>query len=210
MREGLGSDAGFSDKASRLVFLDTETTGLDPETEEIFELAVIEQDGTEHLWTFEPPGWMVASMHPKALAVNRYHERTSHPEWEWSVPFKPYELDSQPNLDETLAEVREFLEGAHIVGAVPDFDARFIAELYRSSNVGCPRWHYHLIDIESVAIGYLAAKGTSLELPWNSEDLSRQIGVNPPQGEARHTALADARWVGAMWTSMGLNQEETA
>ena len=149
-------------------------------------------------------------MHPKALAVNRYHERTSHPEWEWSVPFKPYELDSQPNLDETLAEVREFLEGAHIVGAVPDFDARFIAELYRSSNVGCPRWHYHLIDIESVAIGYLRAKGTSLELPWNSEDLSRQIGVNPPQGEARHTALADARWVGAMWTSMGLNQEETA
>lgn len=191
---------------SRLVFLDTETTGLDPDQEEVFEIAAITQAGIERVWTLEPHRETVDFMHPRAAEVNRYHERTSHPDWTWDVTLDTD--DSQRNR--VLADIAATLDGAHIVGAAPDFDTRFLTALFNSVGRDHPRWHYHLIDIESVAIGYLRAKGTSLELPWNSEDLSRQIGVNPPQGEARHTALADARWVGAMWTSMGLNQEETA
>jgi hypothetical protein len=64
-------------------------------------------------------------------------------------------------------------------------------------------WHYHLIDVEALAAGWLAAgidpddppapTQDSCQPPWNSNELSLAVGVDPEQYD-RHTALGDARW----------------
>lgn len=175
---------------SRLVFLDTETTGLDPYMEQLFEIAVVEEDGTEHVFRLEPHELVVENMHPKAVEVNRYHERTSAPDWTWDDPLDVCEA------------LNKLLGGAHIVGAVPDFDARFIRAKFAEWGMEAPRFHYHLIDIESMVVGYLAGDGIEVPLPWDSEALSRLIGVEPADDEDRHTALGDARWVRHMYLHM--------
>ena len=168
----------------RLIALDTETTGLDPHIEELFEIAVVDIDtGDEKVWHLEPSGLTLRDMHPKAAEINRYHERTTTEDWWWD------------ELVTAMDEMREWLDGAHIVGAVPDFDTRFLTELYRTQAATPPRWHYHLIDVEALCVGFLAAKGAQITLPWDSDDLSRWVGVEPPGDDERHTALGDARWV---------------
>ena len=178
---------------STLVALDTETTGLDPTTEDVFEVAIVDierpEDG-QWVWRFEPRPEVVAAMHPKALAVNRYHERIAEPGWRWAPA-------------SSLEVIYNALDGAHIVGAVPDFDTRHLTSLYRRFGMEPPRWHYHLIDVEAMAVGWLHGIGhpamQHLALPWRSDDLSRACGVEPPAEHERHTALGDARWVGRLY-----------
>lgn len=207
---------------TRVVALDTETTGLDPAVEAVFEIAVVEldEDETEHVWTIEPGPIIVAGMHPKAAEVNRYHERTAHPDWKWDVPYQGFGAVSNGKgklPSDVLGEIEEVLEGAHIVGAVPDFDTRFITQLFKDFHLTPPRWHYHLIDVEVLAVGWLkrekeelisrggvndlgAAKVISeaLALPYDSDELAELCGIARLSDDERHTALGDARWV-AEW-----------
>lgn len=191
-----------------VVFVDTETTGLDPETERIFDLGIIEADGTEYEFHLQPEPEIVKAMHPKAVEVNRFHERTASPKWHWHP-------DQRALLDGT---VRNLLEGRHIVGAVPDFDTRHLTATYKRWALPVPRWHYHLIDVEALAAGYLVGTFTAIQEvgknpeadgptveeamraipPWDSEALSLAIGVDPEEFD-RHTALADARWAKAIY-----------
>jgi hypothetical protein len=85
-------------------------------------------------------------------------------------------------------------------------------------------WHYHVIDVEALAAGYLAAirqdaaelgyhdrpdtpqyeHEGNLEiarLPWKSDSLSRAVGVEPDDFD-RHTALGDARWAKAIYEAV--------
>lgn len=177
-----------------IVFLDTETTGLDPFTEDVFEVAIIRDDGQECVFHLRPSPTTVHMMHPKAAEVNRYHERTRAPGWQWHDTLK------------ALAVIHEQLDGAHICGAVPDFDTRFLTETYKRAGISPPRWHYHLIDIEAMAVGFLLGSSTGhtdapLRLPWDSDELSAALGVTAPI-EDRHTALGDARWVKRMYDAM--------
>ena len=174
---------------STLVALDTETTGLDPDTEDVFEVAAVDiREGYEQIWRIEPRSGVVASMHPKAAEVNQYHYRTSVAGWAWDEP------------GPALGELYRWLDGAHIVGAVPDFDTRHLTSLYRRFKYEPPRWHYHLIDVEAMAVGWLHGQFSdpNITLPWRSDDLSRACGVEPPSEDERHTALGDARWA-ARW-----------
>ena len=100
--------------------------------------------------------------------------------------------------------------GAHMVGAVPSFDDQRLAKLLKRHGA-CPGWHYHLVDVETLAAGWqlgrwiqakLDAPKTGMhveegpfriEYPWDSKVLSEAVGVHPDQYEA-HTALGDARW----------------
>jgi len=69
-------------------------------------------------------------------------------------------------------------------------------------------WHYHLIDVENLAVGYLFGRhpvtqalkvpDPVLALPWDSDRLSEQVGVTPPTDE-RHTAMGDVRWAMALY-----------
>lgn len=196
---------------TRLAFLDLETTGLDPRRHDIWEIGVIVRDpdvgeDIEYLWQIRPD---LQRADPKALEISRFHERfqvrdhltAASIDAEDGKPWLGYYSTS-----EAFIEVQDALHGAHIVGAVPSFDDAFLKAAFHplSLRIG---WHYHLIDVEALAVGYL--HGLPQErppfpherLPWNSEALSRAVGVDPAQFD-RHTALGDARWARAIYDSV--------
>ncbi len=194
---------------SRLVFLDTETTGLLPYFHEVWEIAILERKtiqhdaqpaqvvDTEHLFHVRPD---LSKADPTGLRVSRFYERTkaldAYPRDSFRmeggnlrtlIPGKGWDCAS-----EVAAKVARLLDGAHIVGAVPSFDAAFLSRfLYRHGQAAT--WHYHLIDVEALAVGYFAAAGAAPALPWSSDVLAVDLGVTV-QDDARHTALGDARW----------------
>lgn len=176
---------------TRVIALDTETTGLDVRYESVWEIAVHDvHTGEEKSWTIEPAENVVAEMHPRAAEVNKYFERTNAPGWEWDVRHDWLDVVGARRV---YIELAEWLDGSHIVGAVPNFDTEFLTKRYQSLEIPVPRWHYHLIDVEALAIGFLAARGYNLPLPWDSDNISSRCGVTAPTDE-RHEALADARW----------------
>ncbi|QBI19327.1 hypothetical protein ER308_07070 [Egibacter rhizosphaerae] len=171
---------------SRLVFLDIETTGLDPDRHEPWEIALI-VDGESDERVYRPkPSLRTAD--PTALRMTGFYHRTETFEWTWEYP---------PHVADRIAPV---LAGAHLVGAVPSFDAAFLDRFLRDWGQA-PAWHYHLIDVEAMAVGYLNGRADcgepmpDLPLPWRSDDLARACGVEPVSDDERHTALGDARWV---------------
>lgn len=164
---------------SGLVFLDTETTGLDHERHELWDIALIEEDGTEYNPLLRPLHLETAD--PTALRMNHYYERMSG--------------QSGWNASQVALYLAETLAGKHIVGAVPSFDAAFLDRFLRThGHVGA--WHYHLIDVETLIAGRLR-----LAPPLDSDELSRAIGVDPAAFD-RHTALGDARWVKAQYEAV--------
>jgi len=99
-----------------------------------------------------------------------------------------------------------------LVGAVPGFDDRIIRQSLPSFK---PPWHYHVQDVETLAVGYLRALQTAvmtdperdalrriLTPPYDSTALSRAVGVEPPGQGVRHTAGGDARWAAEMWDAV--------
>lgn len=181
-----------------LAFIDTETTGLDPDRHQLYEIAVITDDGTgqraEHTWWIA--GVDLSTADPDALRISRYYQRTPTAAWE--------------HPDIVAREVAELTAGRHLVGAVPSFDAAFVNRFLRA-NGHAPSWHYHLVDVEALAAGYLAAGGIGAAIlgpgdfdprpPWKSDLLSQAVGVQPDRA-ARHTALGDARWAAAIYDAV--------
>ena len=76
--------------------------------------------------------------------------------------------------------------GATIVGAVPNFDTEVLATRMRAHGI-CPSWHYHLVDVETLAAGALRKPP-----PWNFDELLGLYGLTYDEAD-RHTALGDAR-----------------
>ncbi|MFJ4735222.1 hypothetical protein ACIP6V_23610 [Streptomyces sp. NPDC088770] len=170
---------------TRLAFIDSETTGLNPEVHVPWEVAyVLREPGRpdrETVLNFEPTTYDIARADAKGLDICRFHERTNAPGFTWT------------EWSAGVARLEHDLRGAHLVGNVVSFDAEMIARGLLMDSWPRP-WHYHLIDVEALAIGALAARGEPAGLPWKSEEISARLGVAPPSGDARHTALADARW----------------
>lgn len=166
-----------------LVFLDTETTGLSLE-DDIWEIAAIrrEPDGTErelHLF--------VEHDTDKCVQLPQSFRDDHRRRWVANE-------DAAVTPGEAAREIRMFTEGCHVVGAVPNFDTERLAAMLREEFLR-PAWHYHLIDVENLAIGWLTAKGGELELPWKSDALAELCGIPPIPTSERHTAMGDARWV---------------
>ena len=201
---------------TRLVFLDAETTSLDDTRGEVWEIGAIVRDpgkpDAEYLWQIRPT---LEAADPMSLRVGRYYERRV---LEMKAPGEAAEM-VRPGSSDLLSKgeglrllgaaavaegLADLLAAAHVVGAVPDFDFRFLRKFMAQHNE-CWTAHYHLIDIEALVVGWLhnvtrvdwLNEGLSdglLSLPWRSADLYRAVGVDPSKYEA-HTALGDARLV---------------
>lgn len=171
-----------------LAFVDTETTGLDPDRHEIWEVGLVVDD-IEHHWWLPVDLGRADSI---ALKIGQFHER--YPD----TNVTGYAAD----LHAFAAEFAELTRGRHLVGAVVSFDAERLSKLLRA-NGACPEWHYHLIDVEALAVGYLSGHGMRGEwtLPWKSEDLSKAVGVDPDLYD-KHTALGDAFWAKAIYEAV--------
>lgn len=196
-----------------IVFIDTETTGLDPERHELWEIGLIEADGTEHVWRMAPRDLHRAD--ENALRLTRFYERIEAAGYHEETIEEGYPKRTRtvkrpnfwtPQTRRKIAhQVVTLTAGKHIVGAVPWFDARFLSDFLRSEDFA-PAWHYHLIDVEALAVGYLNAalaarpiESTTLQPPWDSHALSRALGIPGTPAEDRHTALGDARWAKAIY-----------
>jgi DNA polymerase III epsilon subunit-like protein len=187
---------------TRLVFVDCETTGLDPERHHIWEIAWLVRDPDLTGNTDDINHWMIrpdlSTADPNALAIGRYYERigklATQPVGTTQIMVEvdgALKVNGNPPLTQLAADLANDLDGAFVVGNVPWFDERFIQNLLRA-NGQCLASHYHLVDIEAMAVGQL---GTGHLLPpFDSATINASYGLDYPPG-ARHTALGDARMV---------------
>jgi len=184
-----------------LIFVDTETTGVDPRRHNIWEVALIEEDGAEVSWVINPNLIDLENADPMALFITHFYERMPlwpkrsevhlHAGLGAEVPVERLGKPDYYSPDEVATEVAKRTAGKHLVGAVPSFDATFLTKLLLEHGM-TPAWHYHLVDVEAMAAGRL-----HLRPPWDSMELARRLGV--PQLDGKHTALGDARWAKAMY-----------
>lgn len=169
--------------ARDLVFLDTETLGLDLFAP-IWEFAAIRRDATtgdeRELYlqiTHDPSNWLNNLDEPFAA--------------DYRARFNP-EL-ALARIDAAYA-IHEFTEGAIVVGVNLRFDTERIShQLLRPAMLPVEPWHYHLRDVAALTTGYLAARGELPEAPWTSDALAAALGINPADYR-RHTAFDDVRW----------------
>lgn len=195
---------------ARVCFVDCETTGLDADRHEVYEIGLIVRQpsgGPDHEYRW----WLRVDLDradPTALRIGRYFER--HPD-QWSLRLTRQwwpdsdtgvlvetgsSLSPQPvSIEDAAESLMRLTAGAHLVGAVPSFDDGFLSKLLRANNC-CPGWHYHLVDVEALIAGKLG-----IPPPWDSNELSRKVGVDPDQFD-RHTALGDARWAKAIYDAI--------
>jgi DNA polymerase III epsilon subunit-like protein len=180
-----------------LAFIDTETTGLDPDQHQIWEVAaIIEREGITEEYEWQLPVYL-GRADPMALKIGRFYDRR-----------RPARVLAQ------LADFAEIFalrtEGCRLVGAVVSFDEERLRGLLRQQHQ-CPMWHYHLIDVEALAAGWLAGRScdaasaedwlVKARPPWDSNKLSKAVGVDPEKFD-RHTALGDARWARAVYLAV--------
>ena len=200
-----------------LVFLDCETDGVHPHRK-VWEVAAIRRDpdGAETEWSaFVDIDLSTAD--PFGIKVGRFYER--HPLGRYLSGLDP-ERDypgrtpAYTSPHDAAHQVARITHGAHIVGAVPNFDTEVLANLLRSERL-TPAWHYHLIDIEALCVGWVAHKAKTIReqsphirlepwpsLPWKSDDLTAALGLAPVPDAERHTALGDARWAMRMYDAV--------
>lgn len=202
-----------------LAFVDCETTGVHPRRR-AWEVAIIrrEPDGAESTLHAFVRDVDLSEADPYGLRVGRFYER--HPTFaripeaaaaiergrELGLEFPQEPLCADEG--ELAPMIERYTRGTHLVGAVPNFDAETFADMLRRWFL-TPAWNYHLVDVGALAVGYLAGQAaaarmeidqsatlpSSAALPWESDELSRACGVEPPSEQDRHTALGDAKWV---------------
>lgn len=192
-----------------ICFVDTETDGIHP-GRKLWDVAIIRRD--EHGFTEKQFFVQIdlSTSDPFGLRVGRFYDR--HPTGRFISGLEGERAPAEALRNGTMVEPWNAAEqiaclthGAHLVGMMPSFDAEVCERLLRGNDLA-PSWHHHLIDVEALAVGYLAGRyscGTGEgdreervppSLPWGSDDLSRACNVEPPSEDDRHTAMGDARW----------------
>lgn len=170
-----GAPSPARPRGTRFVFIDTETTGLDFARHQLTEVAWIVrfEDGRQETRCVVPEHTLDGA-DEKALELTHYHERIApqprSPACEWLVQFL------------------EDAEGAVLVGAVPDFDARHL-ERAAARIQRVPTWDHHLLDVETLALPLISP---GPEAPRSLAKTCAALGIPHDQDQA-HGALYDAQ-----------------
>lgn len=207
-----------------LCFIDTETTSLSAESGEIWEFGGIRRNAEtgEETRMLLQIDCDLGTADPMSLKIGRYYDRFAQNGW-WETnrisllgddifqkevgPQFPQNGEVCSKI-EAAALISEFTRGTHLIGNVISFDAERLERLLRSW-CQCPGWHYHLIDLEPMIIGYALACGKTFDLPYSSHDLADWLGVPVPDGDTLHTAMGDAEWVKDMWDALHNLEDRT-
>lgn len=170
------------------VYCDTETTGTHF-ARRPWEIALIRceagQAPRELLLYVDVRDIDLAHAQPRALEIGRFQQR--HPQRDGTLPEGALLV-----REKSAAElVREWTAGTHIYGVAASFDTETLAAALRRHQME-PPWYFLSECMIVMSKGYLRALGVT---PVSTSDgISRQCGVDPPTGVARHSALGDARW----------------
>lgn len=176
-----------------LCFIDTETTGLEPDLHEVIEFAVIRVDpvsGSQTSWSTKIKPEHIERAHPKALEVNGY---------------TPEEWADAPLMSEVGHRIVELLRDGILVGHNCSFDEAMLkASLKRAGVEG--RIPYHKVDTVTLAYEHLVPYGLpSLSL----DNIRRFLGWSL---DGAHTAMQDAEDAKRLYEilSGGLSREVIA
>ena len=157
-----------------LVFVDVETTSLEPPEAEIIEIAMIRDwpDGRTEVFHYKVTPQHIETAHPKALEVNGYTPET----WVGSVPFT-----------EIANTVHEWLTDCVIVGQNPQFDLKHIKHALTMAGVEKIKIGYHAIDTCGLIWEHLCPLGLE------SLSLTAALDFLGWGTEGAHTALVDTQ-----------------
>lgn len=163
-------------KYPHIAFFDTETSGLDPNSQEILSLAIIRVDAKtfETIGTFykkiQPTRIHLAS--PKALEINGY----TADKWTEAVSLKTA-------LEEATGLLKNAIWGGHNVS----FDINFLSASFANTGVTMPRNDYHKLDTMLLAWPYLVrGEITSMSL----DSMCKLFSISRPEP---HDALDDVK-----------------
>lgn len=161
------------------IYLDTETTGLDPATDEILEVAIV-REKVEYpytrrgeittTWCRKITPQHIETASPEALKVNGYTPEA----WAEAVPFAS-----------VAEEIVSLLTGGTLIGHNPKFDTGFVSAELKRAGVEA-RISHRTIDTTTAA--YLAW-GLDGNLKLSLDNLRDHLGMSR---EGAHTALRDA------------------
>lgn len=174
-----------------LCFIDTETTGLDENFNEMIEFAGVRRtrDGHEDVLEMKLRMLHPDRAHPRALAVNNYSEE------EWAGAEHPHS---------GVQTIAAFLRGTLLVGHNVPFDLRFVkATLAREHGQEATRGlPYHHVDTMTLAYEHLVPCGLgSISL----QNICEFLGID---NEGSHRALVDVRRTMAVFDTLIRATEE--
>jgi DNA polymerase III epsilon subunit-like protein len=168
-------------KTHNLAFIDTETSGLDPDKHEIIELAVVLVKQTDRpgkgpkIEVIAEKDWKIKMVNreaaeDQALRVNGYNEV----DWMFAV-----------DLESALKEFVKLTEGATFVSHNLTFDYAFISKAFSKTGVE-NRMHYGKLDTISIAFARL------YDIPQaQSFSLKALAQLFKIENKKSHTALSD-------------------
>lgn len=157
------------------VFIDTETTGVNPDRHQIWEIAAIKRElGEISEWSAQIRVANLDTADLDALEICQFRDR--YIEY-LSVPFQ-----------DALADFLFFTRDGVLHGLNVSFDIGFLRSMAARGGVGFePTWHYSIVDVKSYAAGALGMPPTTA-----SHILAGKLGVSV-DSSSRHSALGDAK-----------------
>src|SRR6266567_5528857 len=133
--------AGGEGCMTRICFIDTETQSLRPDRRAWEVGLIVREPGrpdVEHWWLIDGRDLDLGNADPASLRIGRFYER--HPHYRLDRESTGTDTDSEYDV---LRLVEVITRGAHLVGAVPNFDADVLGARMRANGI-CPSWNYHL------------------------------------------------------------------
>lgn len=129
-----------------LVFLDTETTGLNHRKHHVWEVAYAINDGPIECFQVHHT---LQNADLVALKLNGYLDRVKQ---EYVFPDEFAFRGRPPSNEGDTIRLQDALRGNHIVGSNPDFDTRFLNKRFAWSE---DFWHHRKIDVTNLAMPIL-------------------------------------------------------
>jgi DNA polymerase-3 subunit epsilon len=167
----------------KIVFVDTETTGLDPTRDRIVSYCAVVWHGPGK---YGPP--LSRFVDPQCDVEDRVRQVNGYDADVWRT-----QHNATPYDKSDVANLAVMFNDATVAGSNPRFDMGFIASEANRLGIGPPAWSHRVIDLASLAAPLWLAgvvEGIGLQ---NSIKL---FGVNPG---VEHTAIDDCYASIAVW-----------